>query len=133
MAVPEGYQVVFAVHEHGWMPDPYYDLPYPTTYQHSGIWYPYGAVTIPFPSPPTFPKQPKRPKPPKVKKKKAYFAQHLVDEVQANSPFALGNDYPRYPEGTIPPQYFTPIEQPVSWPMIVLVGAAFYLFLTWTK
>lgn len=131
---------------------------YPVTWDNrtwiwSNSYFPHNALIIPYPAEPIFPKQSKekvvKVKP--AKKKKTYFATATVcasgfdppknfatceesGYVKAGGGFALGDDpYPRYPEGTLPAQYFTPIEQPVSWPMIVITAGAFYLFLTWIK
>jgi hypothetical protein len=42
-------------------------------------------------------------------------------------------DYPRYPSGIIPPQYFTPYELPVDWLTIILVIVGGWLFLELTE
>jgi len=39
------------------------------------------------------------------------------------------SEYPSYPQGTIPPEYFTPIEQPIDWTIYVGVAAIMIIFL----
>jgi hypothetical protein len=41
--------------------------------------------------------------------------------------------YPQYPPGTIPPQYFTPYEQPVDWKIILLAAVGVYLLIEFTS
>jgi len=116
------------------------NLPFPRTWEFpTGLrYYPYNVVAIVYPVEPIFPKQKiVKVKLPPVKKKKAYFRVPGQITVPGGAPisnrFGENDSYPMYPVGTILPQYFTPVEQPVSWPILLLVGAAFYLFLTWTK
>lgn len=46
---------------------------------------------------------------------------------------AIQQGYPQYPSGTVPPQYFTPYEQPIGWLAIVGIIIAGWIFLELTE
>jgi hypothetical protein len=44
----------------------------------------------------------------------------------------IDQPYPRYPSGTVPPQYFTPYEQPIDWKILLMAAFGIYLLIELT-
>jgi len=41
----------------------------------------------------------------------------------------IDQPYPQYPPGTIPPEYFTPYEQPIDWKILIMAAFAVYFLI----